>query len=691
MTSSINNREFFPVRIAIFTLLLLTSFSSLAHESEDDSIENVIVNGHRHNTIGDSLTASEGIIGSAEIESRPTLRGGEILESVPGMVVTQHSGSGKANQYFLRGFNLDHGTDFSTAIDDMPVNMRTHGHGQGYTDLNFIVPELINDIGFRKGPYYAEVGDFSGAGAAAFNLKNTLQSNLLTLQLGEDNFQRLLSANSFKAGAGNLLFAVEAQFYDGPWEDISEDVEKLNVLGRYTDKLAAGQLSVTVMAYDNSWNSADQIPERAVRQRLIDRLGSLDTDVGGASSRYSLSANWRSEQWRAGVYAIRSDLELFSNFTYLLDDPLNGDQFEQADQRDVFGGSVKRSWKNQLAGKQMTQLVGAEFRYDDIDEVALYKTLAGRRLATVREDSVGEGSVGLFAQTEIVLTPKLTLNAGARYDYYDVDVDSEFAANSGTADDDLVSIKGGISYAFAERLAAYVNAGTGFHSNDARGATINIDPVSGEAAETVDLLVQSEGAEVGLKFYDALNFNVSTALWYLELDSELLFVGDAGNTEASRASKRYGLEVAAYYWLNDVWSFDLELAWSRSKFTEEAPGEGEDIEGSVPFVASAGVSYAPATDGWHGALRYRHFGARTLDSFDTVDADATSVVNLGVGYRFRKFNIGIDLLNLLDSDDHDIDYFYSSRLAGEPAEGVEDIHYHPVEPRTLRLEVSFSY
>ncbi len=658
---------------------------------QDDYIENVIVQGHQHNTIGNSLTASEGMIGSADIAGRPILRSGEILESVPGMVVTQHSGSGKANQYFLRGFNLDHGTDFNTSIDGMPVNMRTHGHGQGYTDLNFIVPELINAIAYRKGPYYAEVGDFSGAGAATFNLKNELPSNLLSLQLGEDKFQRLLTANSFKVGRGQLLLGVEAQYYDGPWEDISEDVDKLNLLSRYTTGLANGQLYVTVMAYDNSWNSADQIPERAVQQGLIGRLGSLNTTAGGESSRYSVSANWRNDVWQASVYAIHSDLELFSNFTYFLDDPVNGDEFKQVDKRDVFGAAVKRSWQNQLFGKAMTNLLGAEFRYDNIDEVALYKTLQQRRLSSVREDAVDEGSVGLFAQTDIALTSKLMLNGGLRYDYYAVDVDSAFAVNSGTADDNLISVKGGLAYEFTERLAAYVNAGTGFHSNDARGATIRVDPVSGEPAETVDLLVKSEGAEVGFKFYDEQNFNLSTALWYLELDSELLFVGDAGNTQASRAAKRYGLEVAGYYWLNAVWSFDLELAWSRSEFTEDALDEGDDIEGSVPFVGSAGISYAPEKGGLHGALRYRHFGARTLDSFDSIDADATSVVNLGIGYRVRELNIGVDILNLLDSDDRDIDYFYASRLSGEPAAGVEDIHFHPLEPRTLRVSVDYSY
>ena len=302
-----------------------------------------------------------------------------------------------------------------------------------------------------------------------------------------------------------------------------------------------------------------------------------------------------------------------------------------------------------------------------------------------------DSHLGLFAQTDMTLTAKLSLSAGLRYDYYDADVDSAFAANSGTADDGLVSVKGGVAYEFTQRLAAYLNAGTGFHSNDARGATIRIDPVSGESAETVDLLVKSEGAEVGLKFYDEKNFNLSTALWYLELDSELLFVGDEGNTEASRASKRYGLEIAGYYWLNEVWSFDLELAWSRSKFTEDAPDEGDDIEGSVPFVASAGISYAADNDGLHGALRYRHFGARTLDSFDSIDADATSIVNFGVGYRVSQFNVGVDILNLLDSDDRDIDYFYASRLSGEPTAGVEDIHFHPVEPRTVRFSVDYAY
>jgi outer membrane receptor protein involved in Fe transport len=654
-------------------------------------VETVLVQGYRINPLGEKSSASEGTIGSEEIANRPLLRTGEILEFVPGMVVTQHSGSGKANQYFLRGFNLDHGTDFSSSIDGMPINMRTHGHGQGYTDLNFIVPEFINNIDYRKGPYYAEVGDFSGAGAATFSLKDKLGENMLSLTGGENNYVRLLGAGEFNLSDGLLMLGVEKQVYDGPWSMINEDVDKNSFISRYVAPMSDGDFSITLMAYTNKWNSADQIPDRAVKEQIIDRLGSLDTGVGGESSRYSLSSGWHNEDWSANLYAIKSSLDLFSDFTYFLDDPINGDQFEQVDKRSIFGGQLKHNWNLYLDGKAVNNEVGAEFRYDNIGDVALYHTMERERLATTRHDSVDEGSVGLFAQTSIEVTDRLNTHVGVRYDFYTADVTSNVPVNSGSANEGKFSVKAGASYHFSERLEGYANAGQGFHSNDVRGATITVDPISGEPSEAVDLLVPSRGAEVGLKFFDEQRFNLSTSLWYLHSESELIFVGDAGNTEASRASTRYGSEIAGYYWLDNVWNFDMELARTFANYTEDKDVEGKYVEGSVPVVASLGITYGAQATGLHASLRYRYFGARKLDSFDVTKANATKTINFGLGYRFRTSSVELEVLNLLDSKDHDIDYFYTSRLANEPAEGIDDIHYHPVEPRTVRIKVDYKF
>lgn len=661
------------------------------NQGELAQVETLIVYGYQLNLLGTSISAAEGIVGSREIESRPVLRTGEILEFVPGMVVTQHSGSGKANQYFLRGFNLDHGTDFSTAIDGMPVNMRSHGHGQGYTDLNFVIPELIEDIRYRKGPYYAEVGDFSGAGAAEFSVKNSLAASQLAITGGEFDYRRVYAAHQSALVSGQLLFGVEVQTYDGPWTDINEAVEKTNVLVRYSTAIAEGSFSLTLMGYDNQWNAADQIPARAVEQQIIDRLGSLDKDVGGESSRYSLSGQWQNPDWKINAYILDSKLNLFSNFTYFLEDPINGDEFEQVDNRQLMGGEIKRNVATTIAGKPITHTLGMQVRHDAIDEVGLYKTRERERISTTRADVIKETSIALFAQSDLQLTEKFRGHVGVRYDYLDVDIRSDLAQNSGDAGDGITNLKTGLSYQVTERLETYVNLGQGFHSNDARGATITIDPITGEVVEPVDLLSRSEGAEVGLKLFDSDRYNISASLWHLQLDSELLFVGDAGNTEASRASARSGIELAGYFWFADAWSIDTELAWTRSRFTEMQSEEGKYVDGSVPFVASAGITYAPAQTGFHGSLRLRHFGARQLDALGLHEGEKTSLVNIGVGYRWQQLSLGLDIFNIFDSRDHDIEYFYPSRLAGEAESGEEDLHFHPVEPRSLRLRFEYSF
>ncbi|MET0357704.1 MAG: TonB-dependent receptor, partial [Cellvibrio sp.] len=518
-----------------------------------------------------------------------------------------------------------------------------------------------------------------------------LNRQLISVTFGENNFSRVLASGEINLTKGHLLLGYEHQGYDGPWSTINENANKDNLICRYISSLSNGDLAVTLMAYKNRWNSADQIPDRAVQQDIIDPLGSLDTGVGGESSRYSLSTSWRNDAYSAQVYLIKSSLDLFSNFTYFLDDPINGDQFEQVDERTVVGGELGKRWASDLSGKNINYKIGAELRYDNIGEVGLYHTREQKRLSTTRKDAVREASLGLFSQTTLEVNEKWDLHLGVRYDFYDVNVESNITKNSGNANQGKLSLKTGASYKISDHLETYFNIGQGLHSNDARGATITQDPITGDASNAVDLIVPSTGAEIGVKLFDAKSFNISTSLWYLRSESELVFVGDAGNTEASRASERYGNEIAAYYWVDNRWSLDLELAWTRAKFTENVITEGKYVEGSVPFVASAGITYGSPTNGLHSTLRYRYFGARRLDSFNEHQAKATSTVNFGIGYGWEKINIELDILNLFDSTDHDIDYFYSSRLQGEPDEGVEDIHYHPVEPRTVRLKAEYRF
>lgn len=667
--------------------LLTMSAMALADGS---GFEHFVVYGKQADLIGDSMSASEGVIGYGDIQQRPMLRAGEVLEFIPGMVVTQHSGSGKANQYFLRGFNLDHGTDFSTSLEGMPVNMRTHGHGQGYTDLNFIVPEFIERIDYQKGPYQGTQGDFSTAGSANFSLMSIIQTPLAKLELGENGYVRGVLGNNYATKDGNFAFGAEWQQYDGPWTDVDEDVNKTNLFARYQEVIAGGMLNVTFLGYDNSWNSADQIPERAITSGLIDPLGSIDTTVGGESNRYSLSANWHNGDWLLSAYAITSDLDLYSNFTYFLDDPINGDQFEQVDDRNIYGGNITKVFSVDADDSHFHQTLGLDVQFDDIAEVGLYKTKARERLSTVRTDAVDEWSASLFYTLDAYLGENWIANAAIRHDYLSVDVDSDLAANSGKANDQMTNLKVGLSYLINDQWQAYANAGQSFHSNDARGVVISVDPSTLEAAEPVDLLVRGQGAEVGLRVSSMRRYNMSLSLWWLENDSELVFVGDAGSTEASRASVRKGVEFASNFWLTRTLTTDIELAWTHSRFSESAADEGDYIDGSLPFVGSLGINWK-INDQLNSNLRVRHFGKRTLDSFNDTQSDSFTVVNANAQYQINNWKFDLSVLNLLDSDDHDIDYLYTSRLAGEADEGVEDTHYHPIEPRSLRVGITYQF
>ena len=680
----------------VIWVLVLAPASVLADPRPQ--LEEVTVTGRRVNLVGQAQSASQGLVSQQEIALRPILRTGDVLELVPGMVATQHSGGGKANQYFLRGFNLDHGTDFATYVDGMPVNMRTHGHGQGYSDLNFLIPETISTLAYKKGPYYADVGDFSSAGSAQIATAAHFDKGAFEVAAGQDEFYRLLLLDSVAIGAGNGSYAVELNSYDGPWRDIKEDIQKVNLMLKYATRLGDGDASVSFMGYDNEWNSPDQIPSRAVDSGLIDELGSIDDSVGGQSSRYSLSTAWKDTHWDISAYAINYDLKLWSNFTYFLDDEVNGDQFQQKDERWLYGGRAEYRLESSILGLPMLNRLGGETRYDDINEVGLYKTRERVQLGPQRSDRVKEWSTGAYAESQLNWSDRFRSVLGARYEYFDFDVDSliesninavDLTGNSGQADDDKLSLKGSLIYTFNPEWEAYFSAGQGLHSNDARGVTTVVDPGDGSAVEPVDPLVDSLGYEVGLRGFWNERLNTSIALWSLELDSELLFVGDAGNTEATRGSERQGMEVTAYYRLNDYWTADIEYAYTDAKFTDFAP-EGDNIPGSIEQVVQAGLS-GQFLDGWFGSLRLRYFGERPLIEDGSVKSDSTTVLNLRAGYQGPDWELKMDVLNLLDSDDHDIDYYYASRLPGEPAGGVEDIHFHILELRTVRVYATYLF
>ena len=637
-------------------------------------------------SLEDSASSStEGFVTADQLAERPISRAGELLEFVPGLIVTQHSGEGKANQYFLRGFNLDHGTDFYSEVDGLPVNMRTHGHGQGYADINFMIPELIGSLEYRKGPYYADVGDFGAAGSAKLRYVDELPAPMARVTVGEYGYRSALLAASPQLAGGTLLLGGEVTHYDGAY-DLKQDAEIYKGIARYNRGTEQDGFTLGFQAYGIDYFAPDQIPLRAVQSGLIDEFGFIDATDGGDVRRFSLNAELRKPaalgHWKAAAYAMRYKMQLYSDFTYYFTDTsdaddLPDDQFEQYDDRKVFGASLLRYWK------LPTQIpidieTGLQSRYDRISPVGLYLTQRRERTETVREDEVKEASLGWYLSSRQQWTNWVRTELGARADFYDFDVDSDLAANSGKADDHLVAPKAAMIFGPWKRSEFYLNYGEGFHSNDARGVITGATP-----------LVRVRGAEAGLTSALIPNTKLTATLWQLKSDSELVYVGDAGNNEAGPPSTRRGIELSAYYeplpWL----AIDADYAYSRGRL-DVPSSEGNRIPNSIEDVISFGIT-VPETQGWSAGLRLRRLGEAALIEDNSARSKPTTVVNAQGSYRFlKRYLVSLAVLNVFDSDDNDITYYYESRLPGEGPEGVPDYHFHPVEPRAVRLTIGAS-
>ena len=647
-----------------------------------------VVEGRAASLVGTALAASEGQVGQAQITPRPLLRVGEVLETVPGLIVTQHSGSGKANQFFLRGFNLDHGTDFSASVEGVPMNLPTNGHGQGYLDLSQLIPEIIESVSYRKGPYDTRGGNFSTAGSAQIRLARRLDAGIARVEGGTDEFLRGLFAGSSPVGGGDLLYALNTQLYNGPWEN-PENSALVSGVAKFSAGTAARGFSLAAMGYHNDWTSSDQVARRAVDSGRISPLGTLDSTAGGRSSRFTLVGALQRGSGlaltEARVYGAYYDLDLFSNFTYFLNDPVRGDQFEQVDRRVYGGASVSHRWPTRALGQGSTNTVGADLRHDQILDVALYNTSARERVSTVRSDDVAETSLSAYAETATRWTPWLRTTAGLRGDVFRFDVNADIEDNSGTAADFIASPKLTVAVGPWRQTEGYLNVGLGFHSNDARGTTIRVDPVTRDPAERVDPLVRTRGAELGMRTAALPGLQSTLALWTIGLESELVFVGDAGGTEASGASEHYGVEFNNYVAATDWLNLNLDVALTESRYTEDNP-DGNEIENSIGRVVTGGV-YAGRETGWLGSLQLRYFGPRPLSPDGGVRSEATQIVNAKAGYRFARVALALDVLNVLDSDAADVSYFYPSRLQGETGE-TEDVHFHPVVPRTVRFQAT---
>jgi outer membrane receptor protein involved in Fe transport len=653
---------------------------------------------HYDNAVGSSDAASQGTVRAELLKSRPALRPGEVLEFVPGVIVTQHSGDGKANQYFLRGFNLDHGTDFATTVNGTPVNMPTHGHGHGYSDLNFLMPELVDRIEYRKGPYFASNGDFSAAGSADIVYRRTVDAPFGVVTLGQRGFRRaVVAASTEVAPQVSLLGAVEAQGNNGPWT-VPERLRKGNAVVTLAGGTKAQGWSASVMGYDARWTSTDQIPERLIdagtyQGRPFGRFDSLDATDGGRTRRSSLSGEWHGEssvgRTRVRAHAIDYRLELNSNFTYALERPALGDQFRQQDRRKVYGAGASHTFDHALGGLQARSELGAQLRHDRI-RVGLFDTVAREIVATTRDDKVQQTQLGLWGQTTLEFAPWLRAVGGLRADHARFEVESlETAANSGRASASLVSPKLSLIAGPWRKTEFFFNAGRGFHSNDARGTTATIDPKTGDAVDKVPGLVAARGFEVGARSEWLPGLQSSLALWKLDFDSELVYVGDAGATDANRPSARRGIEWNNR-WIPAPWLLvDADLAWTHARFADNDPA-GNRIPNAVDKVGSVAFTLRELGP-WSASLQWRYLGKGALIEDNSVRSRGSLTTNLRVSRQFgRNAEVTLDVFNLFDRKVNDIEYFYESQLPGELA-AVADRHVHPAEPRTARLSLRVAF
>jgi outer membrane receptor protein involved in Fe transport len=485
---------------------------------------------------------------------------------------------------------------------------------------------------------------------------------------------------------GTLLLGLDWSQTDGPWT-LPEDFQKSSGVIKFSRGTAEAGYSVTGMGYDGSWDSTDQVPQRAVDAGLIPRFGHVDDTTGGESHRYSLSLDaWSRHDrrgWSALAYAIDYHLDLFSNFTYALD-PVNGDQFEQYDSRRVYGGHFEYDLPASLNGLEGSLRAGAELRMDDIAPVALYRTFARERFETIRKDDVRQTQYSAYVIHDQRWTDWLRTEAGLRFDYLNFSVDSDLPANSGEETDSIASPKLTVVLGPWAETEVFLNAGRGFHTNDARGTTIRVDPTDGVTpAEPVDAIVPATGTEIGVRIAAVPGLQLTAALWNLDIDSELLFVGDGGITEPSRATRRYGVELGAYWTPLESVILDADYSWSHARFTEYDPA-GDYIPGAVETVVSVGLSIQRDL-GWFGGARWRYFGPAPLIEDNSVRSHSTSTVNAQAGYRFSpRLSVMASVFNLFDAEASDISYFYESQLPSE-SQPVADIHFHPAEPRTLRV------
>ena len=682
--------------------------------------QQVEITAHYDNGVGTSDAASQGTVRGERLTDLPLLRPGEVLETVPGMVVTQHSGDGKANQYFLRGYNLDHGTDFATFVDGVPANMPSNAHGQGYTDLNFLIPELVEKIDYRKGPYFAEDGDFASAGSAHIKYRDTLDHGILDLTAGGEDYRRLVLAGStslstlmhfgadgsLPAAGPRVLGALEVEHDNGPWTT-PEGVRKYNGLVRVSDGDYAQGWSTDVAGYSSHWTSTDQVPLALIEDGTLGRYSALDPTDGGHSQRAIVSGEWHQHDaagyTNASAYAEHYDLKLWSNFTFFELRPATGDQFQQQESRNFVGGQLVHGWDHALFGKDSVTEAGVQVRHDHID-VGLFNSEQRVVFQTVSNDHIRETETGAWVQNTTAWLPWLRTLVGLREDRVDMDMTAlQVPDNSGHGSGNKLSPKVSLIFGPWDKTEFFANYGRGFHSNDARGVIDRIDSTSvsqggpAEPSSPVPALVASKGEELGLRSEIIPGLQTSLAFWRLDSDSELVYSADSaiGSTEPNGASKRQGIEWNNHLVLNRWLLIDADMAWTHARYADaNANGEmGNYIANAVSRVGLFGVTVHQLGP-WSAGLITRFIGSYPLSQDGTLTTPAAVVSNLLIKRDLTpRCTVSLNVLNLFDRKFYDIAYeqdYQVKNSAGMLQPVVPNgVTVHPGEPREFRVSLNF--
>jgi hypothetical protein len=662
------------------------------------TLPTVVVTGRAEDLVGVADTSNQGYVGHSDIESRPLLRPAEVLEAVPGLVITQHSGDGKANQYFLRGFQLDHGTDFSVSLDGVPQNLPTHAHGQGYLDLNDLIPELVDNIDYRKGPYYGQVGDFSAAGSADIKYVDSLPSGFASFTGGSYGYERGLIADSIPLGDGNVLGAFEYFHEDGPW-DVPEDYQRLNGILKYTQGNEYQGWSIESLDMHGRWNATNQVADAAIDDGTIGRYGSLSPTDGGDTERYTVTAEGHQKDAQGETnlqgYGTWYDMQLWNDFTYYLNNPVLGDQFEQQDQRLYGGLEASHTFNGFINGRSSDTTIGTQLRSDDIHP-SLYDTDDRDIYATVETDHVVESTAGVYVINKTQWLDKFRTEASLRGDYFNFHVHSDIPDNSGNPNAAIFSPKLNLTFGPWYKTELYLSGGYGFHSNDARSVVSTVAPEQGSPDELLPAtharpLTQAKGAETGVRTAILPGLQSTLSFFVLDLKSEEIFDGDTAESVPAGPTRRIGLESGNFYSVTPWLTLDGDYSLSQTRFTENSDPYVYVPE-SIQSVLQAGIAFhdLPNLKGVFGGIRVRYFGPRPLDQSDSVQSNSSTLINAELGYNFNdRLSVKADLLNLGNVQTDDIEYYYTYQLKGQaPMRGIV---IHPAEPFEARFTVEYKF